>query len=107
MTHTDYTTSASELLFAFGERLLADHQDLEVRLQLAKRPGLVSLMAACMKGDWNTEEAIIAKVGQFGGPYYDREVPLLLEIHRSPLARPQLWVRDELGRYQLTEMARG
>lgn len=83
-----------------GEKLLAELQDLEVQLMQSGRNGLLSLIEACIEGGWNTEEAILAKVRQVGGPYYDHEVTKLLVIHASPLARPQLWEVAGNGRYR-------
>lgn len=86
-----------------GERLLADHQELEVQLVTAGSDGLVSLIEACINNGWSTQEAVIAKVQQIGGPYFDQDVPRLLDLHSSPLARPQLWQLDSSGRYRTVE----
>ena len=88
-----------------GEELLADHQDLEIRLMHSGSDGLLSLIDACIAQGWNTREAILAKVEQIGGPYYHSEITELLHIHSSPLARPQRWTRDEKGRYANIEPA--
>ena len=86
-------------LSTVGSELLADLQELEVQLLHSGRAGLLSLIEACIEGGWNTEKAILAKVRQIGGPYYDFQVPKLLAIHADPLARPQLWEVDDNGRY--------
>lgn len=88
-----------------GERLLAELQELEVLLMQSGREGLLSLIEACIDGGWSTEGAIVAKVRQIGGPYYDFEIPKLLAIHASPLARPQLWEADKKGRYRTIDAA--
>jgi hypothetical protein len=82
-----------------GEALLAELQALEVQLMHSGRAGLLSLITACIEDGWDTEEAILAKVQQVGGPYYDFEVPKLLAIHSAPCARRQLWEEDNEGRY--------
>ena len=82
-----------------GEKLLADHQDLEIRLMHSGSEGLISLIDACIAQGWSTKEAILAKVDQIGGPYYRTEIGELLDIHSSPLARPQRWTRDETDRF--------
>ena len=86
----------------YGDDLLAEHQELEVRLMQSGREGLLKLIESCIECGWDTEDAILAKVQQIGGPYYDHEVPKLLAVHASPLARPQRWQRTESGRYSLT-----
>lgn len=86
-----------------GCSLLAEHQELEVRLMQSGREGLLSLIHSCIDGGWNTNSGVLAKVQQIGGPYYDVEVPQLLALHASPLARPQLWTKDAAGRYENVE----
>ena len=88
-----------------GDELLAEHQDLEVRLMQSGRDGLLSLIDACIDRGWHTEEAIVAKIEQIGGPYYRNEIAELLGTHASPLARPQRWTRDKAGRYANIEPA--
>ena len=89
----------------YGDDLLAEHQELETRLMQSGREGLLDLIEACIEGGWNTDQAILAKVQQIGGPYYETEVPKLLALHASPLARPQRWQRTESGHYCLTGSA--
>lgn len=67
------------------------------------RQGLLSLIAACICHGWDTERAIVAKIQQLGGPYYDQEIRLLLQQHSSPLARPHLWDRDHADGFVLRE----
>ena len=86
----------------YGDDLLAEHQELETRLMQSGREGLLDLIEACIEGGWNTDQAILAKVQQIGGPYYETEVPKLLTLHASPLARPQRWQRTESGHFCLT-----
>ena len=83
-----------------GQELLSDLQKLELRLQDGGRETLVSLIDACIEDGWNSVEAILAKVEQIGGPYYRKDVLEILEIHSSPIARPQLWTRCEHGIYR-------
>lgn len=77
-----------------GEILLSEHQDLEILLAHSGEEGLLSLIAACISRGIDTERALLAKVQQIGGHYYDRDVSILLQWHSSPLAGPQLWERD-------------
>ena len=86
----------------FGADLFHDHQELDRRLAEGGRDGLLSFIDACIAFGYDNDQAILAKVQQIGGPYYNTEVPKLLAIYASPLARPQRWQRTESGRYCLT-----
>ncbi len=85
----------------FGRDILSDHQSLEIHLAGSGKNGLKSFIGACIEEGWDYEDAIQAKSQQICGPLYDDDILALLDLHASPLSRPQLWIQDQKGYYSL------